>query len=69
MKWISIKNKVPAEKQQVLAFGDTPDCQCHHKKAIELCLFTKEIFEFGGYDCVLDATHWMPLPEPPKEKE
>jgi len=23
---------------------------------------------YGGRTCVRDATHWMPLPEPPKER-
>lgn len=65
-KWISVEEELPMVGQLVLTYlgGYTGD-------AMELC----SLDEFGGWVTDMriaeDApiTHWMPLPEPPMEKE
>lgn len=60
-KWISVKDRLPEEKEWVL-------CYCRAK--------IKEVLRFQNGEWYHDpnhtymygfVTHWMPLPEPPKE--
>ena len=81
MKWISIKDRlpIPSYDVRILAYG-VPVCgtcgnEPGNKPVIQFCIFNvhyyliqKYIFTFGEYDCELDATHWMPLPEPPEQE-
>ena len=62
--WISVKDRLPEEGIQVLAYGQ------HHQRN-EPCYFAAmysgDIWGFsipriGG----LNVTHWQPLPSPPK---
>jgi len=67
-QWISVKEQPPKEEyeKRILAYG-IPKCGTHPEKlVIEFCRYYKGLFEFGEYDCPLEATHWMNLPEPPK---
>lgn len=67
-KWISVKEKVPELGLHVLTYG------IYTKDLIVAWLDDCDEF-LGMYDWVnehqsLDqVTHWMPLPEPPKEDE
>jgi hypothetical protein len=69
-EWISVKDKLPEiSGERLLAYG-IPACQSHEKiECIEFCIYndryTNPSFIFGEYECVLEATHWMPLPNPP----
>ncbi len=70
MEWISVKDRLPdpSSLEYVLAYG-IPTCHgdCERKLQIQFCRYSEdEGFEFGEYDCGLDTTHWMPLPDPPK---
>ena len=62
MKWISVKDSLPAPEVRVLAF-DT------HYNEIGIASFwewsDRFIFEEDEDDC--NITHWMPLPDPPTE--
>lgn len=59
--WISVKDKLP-EDGEVLCYG--------HGEYLVGSLYEL----YGKYNCEADdtmienVTHWMPLPEPPKEK-
>lgn len=72
MKWISAKERLPdvAEwRDRFIVYG-TPTCgRCGDEPTVMEAKFYKEknCFEFGEYDCGIDVTHWMPLPEAPKE--
>lgn len=58
MAWISVKDKLPAPLEDVLI------CYTCGKVTCNCMLY------FGGWPLELlygPVTHWMPLPEPPKE--
>jgi hypothetical protein len=63
-KWISVKDRLPELGQRVLCCGSKGG------------LFVTRTRECAGRLLIVDAerkvqrkaTHWMPLPEPPKEK-
>lgn len=61
-KWISCAERLPEVYEDVLVYDDTAG-----EIAIG-CLFGR----LGGWVCVPiknKVTHWMPLPQPPKEGE
>lgn len=59
--WISVKDRLPKENDRVLTYS--PNMASSDIGGISIqwgwCCKTK----------VNDITHWMPLPEPPKEVE
>ena len=61
IKWISVKDRLPENDNDVLVY-DT-DC------GIVIGWCDKEIGDFAAdFISPLDAvTHWIPLPEPPKD--
>jgi hypothetical protein len=57
MKWISVKDRLPEDNQQVLvSYGGTD--------AIDIRIFFKDIDLWSD----LHVTHWMPLPEAPNNE-
>ena len=87
MEWISVKDRLPDDEQDVLLFTETVETYGRHKER-------KKIYHniFYGYcdsgnwltsychgceyiekmnekfpDEHITVTHWMPLPDPPKE--
>jgi len=75
MKWISVKDKLPQKYQRVLVTDGKQIC-LHYKQSFinwqderghDLycsCTENKDKCEFREGD----ITHWMPLPELPKEE-
>ncbi len=69
MEWISVKDRLPKIEEEVLAYAG--------KKPWGPDIHVGNLQE--GYDSIYwtyydylewhDVTHWMPLPEPPKEQE
>jgi hypothetical protein len=64
-QWISVFDMLP-DTGRVLATGNGYDS--------EIVVFLKFVggggkFRANGLDCTESVTHWMPLPEPPKEQE
>lgn len=66
MDWIKCENRLPTEEKFVLTFSELG--------IRTLAIFTirneKYWIEANGFSLDLDTlnvTHWMPLPEPPKE--
>ena len=60
-KWISVKDRLPEEKQSVLVHyvdGWMPIA----------FLLNGKWYQSGGETSWLSVTHWMPLPEAPKEE-
>jgi hypothetical protein len=78
MEWISIKDKLPSFDQEVLAIGRRRYEEGSFKESlsIRLCTFYQKS-RFRDYqwifnthccdDYLIEVTHWMPLPESPKE--
>jgi len=61
--WISVEERLPEIGRFVLVSdGDDIDVACRYK-AFTIPDKTETFF----WDSVLEVTHWMPLPEPPKE--
>jgi hypothetical protein len=63
-QWISVFDMLP-DTGRVLATGNGYDS--------EIVVFLKFVggggkFRANGLDCTESVTHWMPLPEPPKEQ-
>jgi hypothetical protein len=70
MEWISVKDRLPCDEQEVLVYDS--------KRGIHKTFFVYEPYECeeGGFDkhgfAIMDVsfeniTHWQPLPEPPKD--
>lgn len=63
MKWISVLDRKPDKRQRVLCFSDI----------IYVKTYEDEIFYDGDTEfycpvgIVINVTHWMPCPNPPKE--
>ena len=72
--WISVKDRLPPEKH----YGPTPDVGF---KCSDVCLVAADICGIDytvAQDWTIDGvwrryagyvTHWMPMPEPPKEEK
>jgi hypothetical protein len=65
--WVSVKDRKPDNGQDVLAYIDD-----YEESRITACNYDNGVW----YDCVMNCkivipniTHWMPLPEPPKEDD
>ena len=63
-EWISVKDRLPETGERVLTFD-----KWGHIRDRELFMFKSGFICFrpDGLVPVKDITHWMPLPEPPKE--
>lgn len=57
-RWIPVTERLPAESHSYL---------CYWRGHTRVCKYwrTRECFEFNGRP--MKVTHWMPLPQPPKE--
>lgn len=62
-RWISVTEQLPEEKHAVIVWE--PKYLNHY-----ICVLSEgDWYVFGGYGVkVFGVTHWMPLPEPPKEE-
>lgn len=58
-KWISVKDRLPMGMQNVLMFIDCRGVMIGYYSPID------KLWSYEGW---LPVTHWMPLPEPPKEE-
>ena len=70
MEWISVKDKLPEKSGAVLVHSASGWMETVHYSATHK-LFNaydhNEKAEVEKY--AIECTHWMPLPEPPKEAE
>lgn len=62
-KWISVEERLPEEGETVLCY--------YESDLMGVCTRLHEIWEdsYGYWESDDAITHWMPLPEPPKEVE
>jgi len=72
MEWINIKDRLPEENVDCLVYG-CAECGTHDPTPCvregRLAIYSNgnSSFEFGEYNCSINATHWMPLPKPPSD--
>jgi len=70
-KWIKCTERLPIIEDYRKAFivYGSPSCGSHSSDfcVMEAYYHKDGYFEFGEYDCSILVTHWMKLPEPPKE--
>ena len=64
--WIPVSERLPEVDVPVLVIGEN----CYNQKVVVV----RHLTDFGWYDenddyLMAFVTHWMPLPEPPKEVE
>lgn len=67
MNWISVKDQLPEKYELVLVYGQLRYFP-QEPKGCEVARLEENEFEVVG-EYPIDVTNWMPLPEPPKEKE
>ena len=61
-KWISVKNRLPQARGQYLVVA----IEAVHYRHITIVSFSDH-FIMNGHRAYWKVTHWLPLPEPPKE--
>lgn len=69
--WISVRERLPKKEQNVLMYFDSGNMavgwwQDEDEHITFWCAYTDDGF-YTDCDCI--PTHWMPLPEPPKENQ
>lgn len=74
MEWISVKEKLPPQGKPVLVFNKDRGCAFIGTKWNTGAYKSKTLDSWITYDIdgtnrvdPEDITHWMPLPEPPKQ--
>ena len=63
-EWISVKERLPQEKVDCIVHYKHAYCDNDGYWAIGICFNDGEKFQINP---AYKVTHWMPLPEPPKE--
>ncbi len=68
MDWISVEDRLPEVGQRVLVYGISSQ-----QPEIHVGEFTGHSWfyfpEDASWSSLVDVTHWMPLPEAPKQRE
>jgi uncharacterized protein DUF551 len=64
MEWISVNDELPSEFTRVLISCNEGICGGKLTYGTWQC---DPIGSYAGDGCVFEVTHWMPLPEPPKD--
>lgn len=65
-EWISVDDRLPEEKANCIVYYQHAYCDNDGCWAIGICFYDGEKFQLNP---AYKVTHWMPLPELPKEKE
>ena len=65
MNWISVKDRLPDVGKEVLTYGS--DGIKADSYAFQSTISDKPVFEGDHNEYNYGVTHWMPLPEPPKQ--
>lgn len=67
-KWISVKERLPKYGDWVLGIGPKKGYHVCEYRGITHFPYDVDSPWFSAKGCSLTITHWMPLPEPPKEE-
>ena len=71
-KWISAEERLPEVSVRLLAYEYSAALLVYdgeHMHEAYYCHTTKMWHDASDEDHIIDVTHWMPLPEPPKGEE
>ena len=64
-KWISVKERLPEDNQEVITYSSSGEIEVLKYDNHDI----KDTFvKYGALVRVFNVTHWMPLPEVPKER-
>lgn len=72
-RWISVKDRLPDRSEYYLCYVDSPQSFCCVRAILPYASKYKLFNAFDGVSAndakkyAINVTHWMPLPEPPKE--
>lgn len=68
-EWISVKDKLPKDDMRVLVYRDDYTDSIYFGRYFYSLHEPRDvpIFGIGGIGQTDKVTHWMPLPEPPKQ--
>jgi hypothetical protein len=61
MEWISVKDRLPKKECRLIVFADDYVCEADYGDLGDLEYVFSEAFD------QIYPTHWMPLPDPPKQ--
>lgn len=68
MEWVKVSDKLPEPHKNVLVFdNDEGMTVAYYSQFVYFNLSVQGCFASGGQ--LYNVTHWMELPEPPKDKE
>jgi hypothetical protein len=68
MKWISVKDRLPEEKDTVLIYIPHPNCYYRYpEKRMFVATFKNNNFFSHYSDQFIEISHWMPLPPKPDD--
>ena len=62
-EWISVDDRLPEEKADCIVYYQHAYCDNDGYWAIGMCFYDGEKFQLNP---AYKATHWMPMPQPPK---
>jgi hypothetical protein len=66
MKWISVKDRLPEDSQEVIIYSEGGKVEA----GVYYCKeFGFDYYDVSIRDIIVNVTHWMPLPEPPRDAE
>ena len=65
-EWIPVEDRLPEEKVNCIVHYRHAYCDDDDYWAIGICFYDGEKFQINP---AYKVTHWMPMPEPPKEVE
>lgn len=72
-KWISTKNRLPIEQGPVLCYARSTTGEGNYRilgtlRNEEFWFLQVDGTQLSFPNLCLEVTHWMPLPDPPKEQ-
>jgi hypothetical protein len=69
MKWISVKERLPEEDQQVLVYSEDYPMEVMWFRNNKFNEYYEDLDIKKDYNFEIEeVTHWMPIPEPPKDQ-
>ena len=68
-EWIKSSERLPDEEGDYIVYGIPTCISCWKEWRVREATWKmkNKSFEFGEYDCPLEVSHWMPLPEKPND--
>ncbi len=70
MNWIKVEDQLPetgrSRSNAVIGYGCTQLGSPSNTFEVMECYYTKDgYWEYGEFDCYVNVTHWIPLPDKP----